>query len=181
MVSTSSRPRAVIIGPPGAGKSTIGRRLARALGTDWHDTDAAIEAAAGKSISDIFLDEGEPHFRELERAEVARALESFDGVVSLGGGAPMDPQTQELLAGHTVVFLDVTIADAARRIGFEGGNRPLLLANPRAQWTAMMNERRPTYARLATHRVDTAGRKPAPIVEEIAELLQPGQSEDENR
>jgi shikimate kinase len=181
VVSTPSRPRAVIIGPPGAGKSTIGRRLARALGTDWHDTDAAIEAAAGKSISDIFLDEGEPHFRELERAEVARALESFDGVVSLGGGAPMDPQTQELLAGHTVVFLDVTIADAARRIGFEGGNRPLLLANPRAQWTAMMNERRPTYARLATHRVDTAGRKPAPIVEEIAGLLQPGQSEDENR
>jgi shikimate kinase len=181
VVTSSTRPRAVIIGPPGAGKSTIGRRVARALGTDWHDTDAAIEAAAGKSISDIFVDEGEPHFRALERAEVARALDSFDGVVSLGGGAPMDPQTQELLAGHTVVFLDVTIADAARRVGFEGGNRPLLLANPRAQWTAMMNQRRPTYARLATHRIDTAGRKPAPIVDEIVTLLEGPDVKDENR
>jgi shikimate kinase len=83
----------------------------------------------------------------------------------------MDPATQEALAGHVVVFLDVGIADAARRIGFEGGNRPLLLVNPRASWTRMMNERRPTYERLATHRVDTAGRKPAAIVEEILDLL----------
>ncbi len=171
MVTSTPRPRAVLIGPPGAGKSTIGRRLAVALGADFHDTDAAIEGAAGKSISDLFVDHGEEHFRALERAEVARALTRPDVVVSLGGGAPLDPGTQEALAGHVVVFLDVGIADAARRIGFEG-HRPLLMVNPRASWTKMMNERRPVYERLATVRVDTAGRKPAEIVAELAAALE---------
>ena len=170
MVSGPTRPRAVLIGPPGSGKSTIGRRLAKELGVEWHDTDDAIAGATGKSISDIFVDHGEPHFRDLERSEVAAAL-IRDGVVSLGGGAPMDPATQSTLAGHTVVFLDVGIADAARRIGFDA-SRPLLMVNPRATWTRMMTERRATYERLATHRVDTAGRKPAAVVAEILELLE---------
>jgi shikimate kinase len=169
VVTGATRPLAVIIGPPGAGKSTIARRVAHALGAPWVDTDAAIEAATGTSVSEIFVDHGEPHFRELERAEVARAL-SGPGVVSLGGGAPMDPRTQQLLAGQTVIFLDVGIADAARRIGFDA-SRPLLMVNPRASWTRMMNERRGTYERLATHRVDTAGRRPAAVVEEIVALL----------
>lgn len=168
---SACRPRVVVIGPPGAGKSTVARRLAARLGVEWHDTDEAIEQAQGRSISEIFIDEGEPYFRDLERVEVARSLESFDGVLSLGGGAPMDPRTQEALAGHTVVFLDVAIADAARRIGFEG-TRPLLMVNPRAQWTQMMNERRPTYERLATVRVDTAGRKPAAVVDEVVAWLE---------
>jgi shikimate kinase len=172
----SARPLAVVIGPPGAGKSTIGRRLAAALGVRWHDTDSAIETAQGASISDLFVDHGEAHFRALEREEVARALTEGDVVVSVGGGAPLDPQTQELLRGHTVVFLDVGIADAARRIGFEG-NRPLLMVNPRASWTKMMNERRATYESLATVRVDTAGRKPAEIVAEIVAAL--GRSTDQ--
>ena len=161
----------VVIGPPGSGKSTIGRRLARALGVAWHDTDTAVETLAGQAISDIFVDHGEARFRDLERAEVARSLAEEEGVVSLGGGAPMDPATQAALAGHTVVFLDVGIADAARRIGFDA-SRPLLMVNPRASWTKMMNERRPTYERLATVRVDTAGRKPAAVVEEIMDFLE---------
>jgi shikimate kinase len=161
----------VVIGPPGAGKSTVARRLATRLGVEWHDTDEAIEAAQGRAISEIFVDEGESYFRDLERAEVARSLGACEGVLSLGGGAPMDPQTQQSLAGHTVVFLDVGIADAARRIGFDG-TRPLLMVNPRAQWTKMMNERRSTYERLATLRVDTAGRKPAAVVDQIAAWLE---------
>ena len=170
MVNASPRPRAVIIGPPGVGKSTIGRRVARALDLTWHDTDHAIETAAGQSIADLFVDHGETHFRDLERAEVLHALAGEGGVVSLGGGAPMDPEVQAALAGLTVVFLDVGIADAARRIGFDA-SRPLLMVNPRASWTKMMNERRPTYERLATVRIDTAGRKPAAVVEQILAFL----------
>jgi shikimate kinase len=170
VVTSAPTPRAVVIGPPGVGKSTIGRRVARALDIAWHDTDKAIETAAGQSIADVFVDHGEAHFRDLERAEVLRALAEEPGIVSVGGGAPMDPEVQAALAGHTVVFLDVGIADAARRIGFDA-SRPLLMVNPRASWTKMMNERRPTYERLATLRVDTAGRKPAAVVEEIVAFL----------
>ncbi|WP_270887861.1 shikimate kinase [Pedococcus sp. 5OH_020] len=170
-MSAQTRPLAVVIGPPGSGKSTIGRRLAQALGAPWHDTDAAIEAQAGQSIADLFVDHGEAHFRDLERAEVARALAIPGAVVSLGGGAVMDPATQQALTGHRVVFLDVGIADAARRIGFDA-SRPLLLVNPRASWTKMMNERRPTYERLATIRVETAGRRPADIVTELLTALE---------
>ncbi|KGN42548.1 shikimate kinase [Knoellia aerolata] len=169
MVS-ESRPVAVLVGPPGAGKSTIGQALADALGVAFHDTDTAIESEQGCSISDIFVLDGEPAFRALERAEVARAVASEPGVVALGGGAPMDADTREVLAGHVVVFLDVGIADAAKRVGFDG-SRPLLAINPRATWTRMMNERRPTYEAVATVRVDTAGRDVADVVAEIVEHL----------
>ncbi|MFW5471582.1 shikimate kinase [Knoellia sp. CPCC 206435] len=167
---TTDRPVAVLIGPPGAGKTTIGQALAEALGVDFHDTDTAIETEQGCSISDIFVLDGEPAFRALERAEVARAVAAESGVVALGGGAPMDPATREVLAAHTVVFLDVGIADAAKRVGFDG-SRPLLAINPRAGWTRMMNERRPTYEGLATVRVDTAGRDVADVVADIVEHL----------
>lgn len=160
----------VLIGPPGAGKSTIGEALAAALCVDFHDTDAAIEEQEGSSISDIFVVDGEPAFRALERAEVARAVAAESGVVALGGGAPMDPQTQSVLGDHTVVFLDVGIADAAKRVGFDG-SRPLLAINPRAAWTKLMNERRPTYESVATHRVDTAGRSVDEVVAAIVELV----------
>ena len=111
---------AVVVGPPGAGKTTVGQRASRrASGVAFHDVDAAIEAAQGRSISDIFVDDGEAAFRDLERAEVARALAEERGVVSLGGGAVMDPLTEAALAGHAVVFLDVAIADASKRIGFD--------------------------------------------------------------
>jgi shikimate kinase len=141
------------------------------LGVELCDTDQAIEAQQGRSISDIFLDEGESRFREFEQAEVASALASHTGVLSLGGGAVMDPATAAALAGHTVVFLDVGIADAAKRVGFNHA-RPLLLVNPRAQWTAMMDIRRPTYERLATFTVRSTGRTPQDIAAEIAQRLE---------
>ncbi|WP_353507863.1 shikimate kinase [Intrasporangium sp.] len=171
MVTAANRPLVVLVGPPGSGKTTVGRALSARLGAPLHDTDAAIEAGAGKSISDIFVDDGEPAFRDLERAEVARVLAEETGVVALGGGAVMDPQTEAALAGQVVVFLDVAIADASKRIGFDR-SRPLLTVNPRASWVAMMNARRATYERVATHRVDTAGREPADIAEQIAGLLE---------
>jgi shikimate kinase len=164
------RPCVVLTGPPGSGKTTVGRALATLLSVELRDTDLAIEVRQGQSISDIFLDEGEARFRELERAEVALALASHSGVLSLGGGAVMDPVTAEALCGHTVVFLDVGIADAAKRVGFDR-SRPLLAVNPRAQWIRMMALRRPTYERLATLSVQTGGRAPRDIAAEIVRLL----------
>ena len=163
-------PRVVLIGPPGSGKTTVGRVLAKLLGVELRDTDHAIEVQQGQSISDIFMDAGEPRFRELERAEVAASLASHTGVLALGGGAVMDPVTSTALAGRTVVFLEVGIADAAKRVGFDR-SRPLLALNPRAQWTRMMDARRPTYERLATFSVQTAGRTPQDVAAEIVQRL----------
>ncbi len=164
-------PCVVLIGPPGSGKTTVGHALAALLGVELRDTDQAIEDQQGRSVSDIFMDDGEPRFRELEQAEVASSLASHSGVLSLGGGAVMDPVTSATLAGHTVVFLDVGIADAAKRVGFDR-SRPLLAMNPRGQWIRMMDTRRPTYERLATFSVQTAGRTPEDIATEIARRLE---------
>ena len=163
-------PRVVLVGPPGSGKTTVGEALAALLGTALHDTDRAVEEQQGRSISDIFVEDGEAAFRSLERDEVARALAQETGVLALGGGAPVDPTIEALLAGHTVVFLDVGIADASRRVGFDR-SRPLLAVNPRSSWVRLMAERRPVYERVATYRVDTAGREPDEVAAEIASLL----------
>lgn len=165
-----SGPVVVLVGPPGAGKSTVGAALAQALGVALHDTDAAVERAQQRSISDIFVTDGEPAFRELERAEVLRALASESGVVALGGGAVLAPQVQQALAGHRVVFLDVGIADAAKRVGFDA-SRPLLAVNPRASWVRLMEARRPTYEQVASHRVDTAGRTPEQVAADVRAWL----------
>ena len=144
-----ARPKVVLVGPPGAGKTTIAGELGRLLQLPVRDTDADVEAAAGMTVSEIFLDRGESVFREFERDAVTRALDGHDGVLSLGGGAVMDPLTEAALQGHTVVFLDVGIQAAARRIGFNR-DRPLLIGNPRAQWLRLMENRRPVYERVAT-------------------------------
>jgi len=162
-------PLVVLVGPPGSGKSTVGAVLAELLGVALHDTDAAIEAASGRTIGDIFVESGEPVFRALERAEVARAVANEPGVVALGGGAVLDPGTREVLAGQTVVFLDVGIADASKRVGFDQ-SRPLLAVNPRASWVRLMNDRRPVYEAVATHRVDTAGRTPQDVAAEVVQV-----------
>src|SRR5262249_53253364 len=126
-----SGPVCVLVGPMGAGKTTVGELVATALGVAFQDTDAIIEGRAGKPVPDIFVDDGEPHFRALERQAVADALASHDGVLALGGGAVLADETRALLRGHTVVFLSVELADAAQRVGL-GVGRPLLAVNPRA-------------------------------------------------
>jgi len=171
MVSDAGGSCVVLIGPPGSGKTTVGRALATIMGVEHRDTDHAVEDQQGRSISDIFMDEGEPRFRDLERAEVASSLASHVGVLSVGGGAVMDEATAAALSGHRVVFLDVGIADAAKRVGFNT-SRPLLAVNPRAQWIRMMDLRRPTYQRLATFTVLTTGRTPQDVATEIARRLE---------
>ncbi len=156
----------MLVGAPGAGKTTVGRLVAGQIGVAFRDTDDDVEAVAGKSISDIFLEDGEPAFRALERAAVAAALNAHDGVLALGGGAVTDPRTRVLLGGHLVVFLDVGLADAASRVGLNR-DRPLLIANPRAQLKRLLDERRPLYAEVATLTVDTAGRTPDEVVAEV--------------
>ena len=151
-----TRPRLVLIGTMGAGKTTVGRRVARAWGVDFRDTDLDVERTAGRPVSEIFVDDGEAHFRELEAAAVATALSEHDGVLALGGGAVLDERTRSLLAGHHVVFLRVGLSDAAQRVGL-GVSRPLLLGNVRGRIKQLIDERTPVYESVATHVVDTDG------------------------
>jgi shikimate kinase len=167
----ASRPVCVVVGPPGSGKTTVGELVAAALGRPFRDTDADIEAVAGKPIPEIFIDDGEEHFRELERAAVAEALASFDGVLALGGGAILAPQTRERLRGHTVLFLSVELADAASRVGLSGGGRPLLAINPRATLKHLLDKRRPFYEEVATVTVKTDGRTPEDIAAEAVAAI----------
>jgi len=162
-----SDPVAVLIGPPGAGKSTVGPLLAALLGAEFAETDAMVEAEAGKPVSDIFISDGEPAFRALERAAVARALASHPGIVALGGGAVMDPATQQLLAGQRVVYLQTGFTAAVQRVGLDTP-RPLLLGNPRAQMRDLLAQRLPVYESLAAITVTTDDRDPQEIADEIA-------------
>jgi shikimate kinase len=163
-------PRLVLVGPPGAGKTTVGRLLANRWATTFRDTDLDIERAAGMSVADIFVQRGEAHFRELERGAVAAGLADHVGVLAVGGGAILDDTTRELLGEHTVVYLDVELSDAAKRVGFNR-DRPLLLVNPRAQLHSLMEARRPLYEAVATAVVNTTGKTPSQVVAEIVESM----------
>jgi shikimate kinase len=163
-------PVAVVVGPMGAGKTTVGQAVAEILGVPFADTDAMIEVRAGKAVPEIFIDDGEAAFRALERETVASALAGADGVLALGGGSILDEETRALLAGHTVVFLSVELTDAIKRVGL-GAGRPLLSVNPRATMKFLLEERRPLYASVATHTVATDGRAPEEIAAEVTALL----------
>ena len=159
-------PRLVLVGPPGAGKTSVGRRAAERLHVPFRDTDHDIVLAAGKPISEIFVDDGEEHFRDLERRAVATALEEHDGVLSLGGGAILSEQTRARLRGLPVVLLDVDLASAAQRVGLNR-ERPVLALNPRATLKVLLDERKPLYREVARAVVDTSGKPPSAVVDEV--------------
>jgi len=165
-----TRPVCVLVGAPGSGKTSTGTALANALGVEFRDTDADIEAVAGKPIPDIFTDDGEAVFRTLERAAVAAALASCTGVLALGGGAILAAENRAALAGHVVVYLSVELPDAVRRVGL-GAGRPLLALNPRATLKHLLDQRRPLYEGTATITVVTDGRTPEDVADEILKRL----------
>lgn len=164
--------RVVLIGAPGSGKSTVGAALAKVLALDFIDTDQLIEEREGKTITDIFVVDGEPHFRAVELETLKQVLTLNDVVISLGGGAPISDQAQQLInsSESTVVFLDVSLATAAPRVGFNR-DRPLLLGNPRAQWQALSDKRRPTYEALADVSIKVDDMSVEAITSEIEKSL----------
>jgi shikimate kinase len=161
----------VLVGPMGAGKTTVGELLATAWGVKLRDTDRDVEETEGRPISEIFVDRGESYFRERERAAVAEALRTHDGVLALGGGAVLDPGTREALRGEVVVFLQVGLTDAVKRVGL-GTARPLLLGNVRARVKALLDERLPVYREVATVTVQTDGRSAEEVAAEVREHVE---------
>ena len=160
----------------GAGKTTVAELLAERWSAEMRDTDRDVEASAGKEIAEIFLDEGEEHFRALERAAVVEALDGHRGVLALGGGAVLDPDTRAALRGPRVVFLQVGLSDAVKRVGL-GVGRPLVLGNVRARIKALLDERLPVYTEVAAYTVQTDGRTAQEVATEVAGLVEDAERE----
>lgn len=159
----------VLVGAPGAGKSTVGRRVAERLGVPFADTDHLVEEAAGMSVSDIFVTAGEPEFRRLEEAAVAEALRTRRGVLALGGGAVLSAKTRSLLAGRCVIWLRVSMSEAATRVGMNTA-RPLLLGNVRTTLAGLLEARTPLYEEVSSAVVDTSDRRIRDVIVEVAGL-----------
>ena len=174
--AAAGQPLVVLTGPPAAGKTVVGEMLAGLLGVAFVDTDADIAALAGKPVADIFVDDGEAAFRDLERAAAGRALTTRGAVVALGSGAVLDPGVQELLRGQAVAYLPAGFPAIARRLGLDRP-RVVIPGNPRGRLRAMLEERRPVYETLAAFTVPSDDLAPEEIVGEIAAWLsraQPG-------
>ncbi|MFF8939784.1 shikimate kinase [Streptomyces paradoxus] len=166
-----SGPLVVLVGPMGVGKSTVGQLLAERLGVSYRDTDDDIVAAQGRTIAEIFVDEGESAFREIEKTAVHRALAEHDGILALGGGAILDAGTRALLAGQRVAYLSMDVEEAVKRTGLNAA-RPLLAVNPRKQWRELMEARRHLYEEVATAVVATDGRTPEEVTEAALDALE---------
>ncbi len=171
-------PKAVLIGMPGSGKSTIGRRLAKSLGVSMLDTDSVIEQTDGRTIPEIFTTDGEKGFRRIEEQVIRDTLVSHDGVLSLGGGAITSPGVREALSGHTVIYLEISATEGIRRTGGTTV-RPLLAGGDRAEkFRALMSQRVPLYRKAATLRVNTNRRNPGAVVRYIVSRLENPDTED---
>jgi shikimate kinase len=168
-------PRVVLVGVPGSGKTTVGRLLSDRLSVGFRDTDHDVEVAAGKAVSDIFVDDGEDAFRALEKAAVATAIDEHDGVLSLGGGAVLDVGTRTLLLAQPTVWLQVSAPAGAKRVGLDVP-RPVLLGNVRGRLATLLDERGPLYAEVSRVTVDTDGRTPDEVADVIVETLGLGAS-----
>ncbi|MEU3290832.1 shikimate kinase [Streptomyces longwoodensis] len=166
-----SGPVIVLVGPMGVGKSTVGQLLAERLGTGYRDTDDDIVAAQGRTVAEIFLDEGEPAFRALEKDAVRDALAAHTGVLALGGGAVLDPDTRALLKDRSVAYLSMDVEEAVKRTGLNAA-RPLLAVNPRKQWRELMDARRHLYEEVATVVVATDGRTPEDVTRAVLDALE---------
>ncbi|MFG2678682.1 shikimate kinase [Streptomyces sp. NPDC048392] len=167
----SGAPLVVLVGPMGVGKSTVGQLLAGRLGVGYRDTDEDIVSARGRSIAEIFVDEGEPAFRELEKSAVRTALTGHEGVLALGGGAILDADTRALLTGQRVAYLSMGVEEAVKRTGLNAA-RPLLAVNPRKQWRELMEARRHLYEEVATVVVATDGRTPEEVTRAALDALE---------
>ena len=162
-------PRLVFVGAPGSGKTTIGKQVAQKLGVEFIDVDNEIEMDEKTTISDIFVKKGEAHFRQLERAKISELLNSFNGVLSLGGGSVLDETTRQALAIAPVVWLKVSSGDASSRVGL-GLSRPVLMGNVRSTLVKLLEERTPLYEEVADWEIDTSKKSIEEVVQEV--LLQ---------
>lgn len=167
----SGAPAVVLVGPMGVGKSTVGQLLADRLGVAYRDTDDDIVTEQGRTIAEIFVDDGESAFRALEKQAVRRAVAEHEGVLALGGGAVLDADTRALLAGLPVVYLSMDVEEAVRRTGLNVA-RPLLAVNPRKQWRELMRARRHLYEEVATAVVATDGRTPEEVTRSVLDAVE---------
>mgnify|MGYP006278510599 CR=1 FL=1 len=161
----------ILIGPPGSGKSSVGKELANLMKLQHVDTDSLIETKMGKRISDIFLEDGESKFREIEREVVLESLNLENAIISLGGGSVLDSEVAKRLRNESnVIYLEVSISNAAPRVGFNT-DRPLLVANPRKRWLKLMEARKSIYEELGSKQISTDNRKPKEIAKQLMELI----------
>ena len=159
-------PRLVFVGAPGSGKTTIGKQVAEKLGVEFIDVDNEIEMDEKTTISDIFVQKGEAYFRQLERAKISDLLNSFHGVLSLGGGSVLDESTRQALAIAPVVWLKVSSGDASSRVGL-GLSRPVLMGNVRSTLVKLLEERTPLYEEVADWEIDTSKKSIEEVVQEV--------------